>query len=185
MVYDRIIQGLTVQMRSVEESDAQITYEMRTDPDKAKYVHPVNGTVEDQRMYIKQQREKPDDYLFLFEDLDGKPLGMKGIYNFDHNKNEVETGRFIGYGSQIQNIEALKLGFDFAFDFLKVDRVIMSALENNSMMLSIQKRFGVEFTYRDRYEGLEYDNIHSVLSLDAYQRNKPKIEALIKRFAYR
>lgn len=185
MIYDGIIQGKTVRLRSIEENDAEVTYRMRTDPEKAQYVHPVKGTVEDQRNYIRKQRETPDDYLFVIEDLQGNPIGMKGVYNYNREKNEIETGRFIGYGSQVQNIEALKLGFDFAFDILNVDRVVMSALENNSVMLSIQKRFGVEFTYRDRYEGLEYDNIHSVLDRKVYAEVKPKIEALISRFAGR
>lgn len=185
MVYDQIIQGKTVRLRSIEERDALVTYKMRTDPEKARFVHPVNGTVEDQRKYIIKQRETPNDYLFVIEDLNGKPIGMKGVYNLDLEKNEVETGRFIGYGSQIQNIEALKLSFDFAFDVLGVSNVVMSALENNHTMLSIQKRFGVEFTYKDRYEGLDFDNVHSVLSLEAYKVSKPKVEALIDRFANR
>lgn len=185
MVYDKVIKGLTVQLRSVEESDAEVTYKMRMDPEKSQYVHQIHGTVEDQRNYIRKQRSTPGDYLFLIEDLKGKPIGMKGVYNYDPGKNEVETGRFIGYGSQIQNVEALKLSFDFAFDVLNVDHIEMSALENNSVMLGIQKRFGVKFTYKDRYEGIDHDNLHSILTREAYAVSKPKVEALIERFANR
>ena len=185
MVYDIIIRGLTVQLRQIEESDADLTFKWRTDPEKSRFVRPVKGTVDDQLNFIKWQRKEPDDYLFIIEDLKGNPIGMKGVYNFNHEKNEVETGRFIGYGSPVQNIEALKLSFDFAFDVLNVDHVVMSALENNDVMLGIQKRFGVVFTYRDRYEGLDYDNLHSVLTREAYAVSKPKVEALIKRFANR
>ena len=185
MVYEGVIEGKTVRLRSIEEKDAEVSFRMRTDPEKAKFVHPVHGTVEDQRNYIIKQRSTPGDYLFMIEDLQGNPIGMKGVYNFDEEKNEIETGRFIGYGSQVQNIEALMLSFDFAFDVLKVDRIVMSALENNHVMLGIQKRFGVEFTYRDRYEGLEYDNLHSVLTREAYAITRPKVVGLIDRFANR
>lgn len=185
MVYDGIIEGKTVRLRSVEERDAEITYKMRNDPEKARFVRPSKSTVEGQRDYIKNQRTVPDDYLFVIEDLQGNPIGMKGVYNFNRDKNEVETGRFIGYGSQVQNIEALLLSFDFAFEVMKVDRIVMSALENNHVMLGIQRRFGVEFTYRDRYEGMNYDNLHSVLTKEAYSKSRPKIQALIDRFANR
>ena len=185
MVYEGVIKGKTVRLRSVEENDAEVTFKMRSDPEKSKYIHPMKGTVEDQRNFIRKQRDLPGDYLFLIEDLHGNPIGMKGVYNFNQEKNEVETGRFIGFGTQVQNIEALMLSFDFAFDVLKVDRIVMSALENNSMMLGIQKKFGVEFTYRDRYEGLEYDNLHSVLTKEAYSTSRPKVDALITRFAER
>ncbi len=185
MLISGYINGKTVRLRSVTEDDADITYKMRHDPEKAQFVRPSKGTVEEQRDYIKKQISTPGDYLFLIEDLQGTPIGMKGVYNYNPAKNEVETGRFLGFGSQIQNIEALMLSFDFAFGYLNVDRVVMSALENNSMMLGIQKRFGVEFTYRDRYEGVDYDNLHSVLTKEAYSISRPKVEALINRFANR
>ncbi len=185
MVYDGIIEGKTVRLRSVNENDAEVTFKMRNDPEKARFVRPSQGTVEGQKEFIKKQRLVPDDYLFMIEDLQGNPIGMKGVYNYDKDKNEVETGRFIGFGSQVQNMEALLLSFDFAFDYMKVERVVMSALENNNVMLGIQKRFGVEFTYRDRYEGINYDNLHSVLTKEAYAVSRPKVSNLINRFANR
>ena len=185
MVYDGIIQGLTVRMRSIEESDAEVSFKMRTDPQKSQFLHKDKGTVEDQRKYIAWQRKALGDYYFVIEDLAGNPIGLKGLSDYDPEKKQVETGRFISFGSQVQNIEALKLGFDFAFDVLRVDRVTMNALENNEKMLSLQKRFGVEFTHRFHEEGMEYDNICSVLTKEAYAITKPKIETLIERFAKR
>lgn len=185
MVYEGIIQGKTVRLRSVEEQDAEITFKMRTDPEKAKYVHPVKGSVDEQRKFITKQRETPGDYLFIIEDLQGNPIGMKGVYDYNETRNEVKTGRFIGYGSQIQNIEALVLSFDFAFDILKVDRIVMAALENNKMMLGIQKKFGVEFTHRERCEEFGCDNLYSVLTRAAYALSRPNVSTLIDRFANR
>ena len=185
MVYDGIIEGLTVRLRSIEESDAEVTYKMRTDPVKTRFVHRNNGTVEDQRNYIKRQRMLPGDYLFMVENLKGEPIGMKGVYDYDTVKKTVETGRFIGYGSQVENIEALKLSFDFAFDILGVDKIIMAALENNNMMLGIQRRFGVEFTHRESMEGIAQDNLYSELTKEAYAVSKAKVQKLIERFAGR
>lgn len=185
MVYEGIIQGLTVRMRSIEEKDAEVSLKMRMDPQKSQFIHKDKGTVEDQRKYIIWQRNAPGDYYFVIEDLLGNPIGLKGLSNYDSLKKQVETGRFVGFGSQVQNMEALKLGFDFAFNVLHVDKVLMSALENNKGMLSIQKRFGVKFTHRFHEEGMEFDNICSVLTKEAYATSKPRIEALIVRFAGR
>lgn len=185
MVYERPIVGYTVRLRPVEESDAEITYKMRSDPDKTKFVHRSTGSVLDQLNYIQKQRVLPGDYLFIVEDFDGNPIGMKGVYNFNEKERTCETGRFIGYGSQIQNIEALKLSFDFAFEILKVEQIYMAALEENSIMLSIQKRFGVEYIGRELVEDIGQYNICSVLTKEAYAETKVKVEALIKRFANR
>lgn len=185
MIYDGIIEGLTVRLRSVEPDDAEITFQMRSDPEKSRFIHHATGTAEDQRNFIRAQREKPGDYLFLIEDLQGKPIGMKGLYNYDPENKVIESGRFIGYGSQVQNMEALKLSLDFAFDVLQVHEIVMSALENNEVMLGIQKRFGVRFTHRERGEGMDYDSLYSVLTPEAYVISKPKVETLIRRFAGR
>ena len=185
MVYQHTIEGLTVRLRAVEESDAEVTFRMRSDPEKSRFIHRATGTAEDQRNFIRAQRERPGDYLLLIEDMQGKPIGMKGLYNYDSEKKVVESGRFIGYGSQVQNIEALKLSFDFAFDVLQVREIVMSALENNEVMLGIQKRFGVRFTYRKHEDGMDFDNLYSVLTPEAYAVSKPKVETLIRRFAER
>lgn len=185
MVYEKVIQGKTVRMRAVEESDAEVTFKMRSDPEKSRYIHAAQGTAEDQRNYIKRQREKAGDYLFLVEDLNGNPIGMKGIYDYDPVKNTVESGRFIGYGTQVQNIEALVLSLDFAFDVLGVAVVTMSALENNTGMVSIQKKFGVEFTHRDKLPGMEEYSLFSILTKERYAETKPGIDKLIERFAGR
>lgn len=185
MVYNGILIGNTVRLRAIEEQDAEISYKMRTDIEKSKYIHQDIGTIENQRDYIKRQRQKQGDYYFVVEDLRGNPIGLKALYGLDIDRKEIESGRFIGFGSQIQNIEALKLGFDFAFDFLKVDQITMSALEGNTWMLCIQKRFGAEYTHRHYEDGMPYDNIYSVLTRKAYSVSKPKVEALISRFSKR
>ena len=185
MVYDQVIEGLTVRMRAVEERDAEVTFKMRSNPEKSKYIHGATGTVEDQRSFICKQRQIPGDYLFLVEDIDGNPIGMKGVYNYDPQKNVVETGRFIGFGTPVQNTEALYLSFDFAFDILKVDTIVMSALEKNTVMRGMQDRFGVQVTHEVYDEAFGCCSMHSVLSREAYAISRPKAVALVERFANR
>lgn len=185
MVYDKLIKGLTVRLRSADLDDAEITYKMRTDPEKTKFIHKNTGTVEDQRNYLMKQRAAPGDYLFIIEDFKGNPIGMKGVYNYDANENTVESGRFIGYGSPVQNVEALKLSFDFAFEELGVSKIRMTALENNAVMLGIQEKFGAQFTHRELVEDLNKYCICSELTRESYIKSKTRIESLIKRFSGR
>lgn len=185
MIYEGKISGKTVQLRCIEERDAEITYAMRSDPEKSKYIHAAQGTVEDQRDYIRRIRDKLGNLLFVIEDYDGNVIGMKGLYQYNPLERWIVSGQFVGCGTQIQNMEALYLSFDFAFRELRVDQIFMSVLENNTGMYEIQQKFGAE-VFRKRYsEEFQCNSIDSVLTEKAYQQVRPQIKALIERFAQR
>lgn len=185
MVFGEVIQGKTVRLRSIEERDAEATFKMRSDPEKSKFIHPAKGTVEDQRQFIRKQRETPGDYLFVIEDLEGNPIGMKGLYNYNAEEKSIESGRFMGFGSQVQNIEALMLSIDLAFDKLGVNTIYMAALENNSIMLGIQMKLGTVYTHREKLDDLNTYNVHSYLTRELYAKNRANIMNLVQRFANR
>lgn len=180
MVYEKVIQGLTVTLRSVEESDAEVTYQMRMDREKNRYIHPVSGTVEDQRDFILSQRKREGDFLFLVSNLAGKPIGMRGIYNI--RGNEAESGRTIGYGNPYENMEALLLGFDFAFDVLKVENLNMDAMEGNKSICSIQEKVGAERIRSVYDDELDTMLIYSVLYRDVYKRKRSELMKQIERY---
>lgn len=179
------IEGKTIRMRPVLEADAETTFKMRSDPEKSRYIHSATGTVEDQRVFIRKQIAKEGDYLFIIESLDGKAIGMKGVYDYDPIARTVETGRFICFGSPIQSVESLYLSFDFAFDDLGVDCIMMSALEKNANMRSMQDRFGVEIVRSEFNPDFGCDSIYSVLTRRVYTRSRLKAQALVDRFAAR
>ncbi|MBR3969581.1 MAG: GNAT family N-acetyltransferase [Ruminococcus sp.] len=181
MVYDKVIVGHTVKLRSVEEADAQATYDMRMDSEKVKYMHKVSGTVEDQLNYIKNQRKKENDYLFVVTDMNDKIIGMRGIY--DVKEKSAESGRTIGYGDAFQNMEALLLGIDFAFDVLGVETVYMDAAADNSSVRGIQQQIGAVEYERKFLENLGYEYVFSSLSKADYTVCREKIMKLIIRHA--
>ena len=181
MVYDGIIEGQTINMRSVLPDDAEITYAMRMDKDKVRYMHKISGTVEDQRNYIVNQNKKTGDYLFLVLDKNGNPIGMRGIY--DVKSDSAESGRTIGYGDAFQNMEAILLGFDFAFEKLHVKSIYMDAFADNTSVIGIQKQIGAEEVERNHIDGWECENIRSVLHRDEYILHRENVMKLIVRHA--
>ena len=181
MIYEKEIEGLTVRLRSVKESDAEATHKMRMDASKVKYMHKISGTVEDQRAYIRNQRQKQGDYLFLVTDLEGNPIGMRGIY--DVTEDSAESGRTIGYGDAFQNMEALLLGIDFAFDVLGVKTVYMDAAADNSSVRGIQVQIGAKEYKREFLADLGYEYVFSTLTKEDYDTCREKIMKMIRRYA--
>ena len=184
-IYSKVLIGKTIRMRAMEESDAEVTFNMRNDPEKTKFLNSPPESVEAQRIYIAKQRKAVDDYYFMIEDLAGNPIGMKAFSNYSPEMKTVESGRFIGFGSQVQHIEALIMGFDFAFDILGVEKVLMTVIENNKTMHSLQQRLGAKETNRVFMPAFGCDSIHSELNRDDYLAARKKAENIIERFCGR
>ena len=185
MIYREKISGKTVRLRCIEERDAEVTYVMRSDPEKSKYIHAMEGTVEDQKNYIRRMREQLDNYLFVIENMDGRVIGMKGLYHYDPTERSVVSGQFLNFGSQIQSVEALLLSFKFAFYTLRVSKIYMSVLEDNQNMYDIQKKFGAVPYQRSSNTSFGCASIDSCLTLKAFQKSAPKIESRVGRFTNR
>lgn len=179
------LQGKTVRMRPISEADAETTFKMRSDPEKSRYIHGATGTVDDQRDFIRKQIAAINEYLFAIEDLQGNLIGMRGLYDYDPAKNVIETGRFMSFGAQVQTLESMCLGFDFAFDTLSVDAVRMSGLSSNSNMRRIQEKFGAEVTEVRFSPEFECDIVYSILYKEMYAEKKPAMQKLIDRFSNR
>ena len=108
-----------------------------------------------------------------------------GFYNFNPSENSVETGRFICMGTPLQSIESFCLGFDFAFDYLKVDKVIMSALETNTNMKNMQKRFGATPYLVIYNEEFGCDSVYSEILKKDYPLLRRNAMKIVQRFANR
>ena len=183
MFYPKEIKGLTVRLRSIIPEDADITYKMRADKEKVKYMHQITGTVDDQKRYIEQQQKKKGDYLFVVLDYSDNIIGMRGIYNV--KENSAESGRTIGYGDAFQNMEALLLGFDFAFNILNVEQIYMDAAVNNHSVRGIQIQIGAKEYRRGYHDGIEHEYVFSVLSRKDYIIHREKIYSLIEKHVNR
>lgn len=142
MVYEEMIRGVYVNMHSVLPEDAGVTLKMRLDPQKAKYLHPIENDLKKQENWIKNQNMEEGDYYFLAKDKNGQAIGTFGIYNLD--LNEGESGRLIVYGNPLQSIEINLLLFRFAFEYLKISQIKGVVDENNRSAIRINLLFGFE-----------------------------------------
>lgn len=181
MVYDHVIYGKTVGFRSVEERDAKATLEMRMDPSLNQHLHKIENSIENQAAFIRKQRSMPGDYLFIAEDKEGNPVGMRGILNFDTEKKTCETGRLIGRGNAVQNTEIAIFGYDFAFQVLGVESILLTVLEKNTNVLSGHRRYGAVETKREYMEQFQDYLITEILTRDNYYERRPAIYRLIER----
>ncbi len=149
MIYDGVLKGKYVELRSADIADAEFTLAIRQDPVMTEYLPPLNINIGQQREWIRRQREKEGDYFFVVKSINtGEKIGTMGIYNI-HDK-EGEGGRFALYGEVHEKIEAGILMSEFEFDILGLEQVTGWVYCGNSPAVRWNKKFGAVFS--DPYE---------------------------------
>lgn len=178
MVYNGIIEGRYVNLRSVEERDAEFTLSLRQDPNLTKYLPKLNITLEQQISWIRKQRNQEGDYYFVVENKKGEKIGVIGVY--DVNGDCAETGRIAMIGNAFESIEAQLLSFDFAFDILKLEKTVNYVMADNIHALRFSQMFGSQSSepFEDSDGNMRIDG---VITKASYLKSKDKIIKMLYR----
>lgn len=143
MFYDGLLQGRYVDLRSVEEGDAEFTLEIRQDPEFTRFLPRIENTLEQQKNWIQHQRNKEGDYFFVVQNKAGERIGTIGL--FDVTDTQCEGGRLAIRGNPLESIEAQFLSFQFAFQKLHLQEVINYIYMENERALRFSMLFGGVF----------------------------------------
>ena len=140
MVYDGVIEGKYVDLRSCTEDDAEFTRDIRRDPEFSKFFPVLDNTVEQQKTWIKHQREKKGDYFFVVWNKAGERIGTISIY--DVEGEYAESGRLaIKSNNPFDAIEAQILSFRFAFGVLGLNCINGYIFADNERAIRFNKQF--------------------------------------------
>lgn len=140
MVYDKVIRGKFVDMRSITLEDTEFSYNIRADEKHRDIVGQLATSVEEQYKFIEWQMKQPDDYYFVVLNKKGEKIGLTGVYNIDGEMGEV--GREVNYGDPMQTTEAGILLEEFCRDILHLKKTCCVIYTNNKKNLSNQKKKG-------------------------------------------
>lgn len=143
MVTDDVIRGKMVCLRPVEESDAEFILSVRNDPKISKYLPKLNVTVEEQKVWIKHQREDDSSYYFIIESVENQRLGTISVYDIENRHGE--SGRFCSIGNPLQNVEAMFLLYDFCFCQLQLELLKIWVFTENKKVISLDSKLGYEW----------------------------------------
>lgn len=173
MAVTETITGKYINLRCVEEGDAEFTLAIRNDAELTKYIPKVNGDLASQRNWIRKQRSIDGDYFFIIENKENNSVGTIACYDFNLDKLCCEGGRYISYGNALENIEAMVLLYDFIFEKKKLRYIIMNVDESNLKVLNIHKKFGAQYISREKMNGWISHKL--ILTKENYVLRKNKI----------
>lgn len=170
MVYEGVIKGRFVELKSITLDDARFSYDIRADEKNRDTVGVVAKSLEDQIDYLKWQINEPDDYYFVVYNRKGEKIGLIGIY--DIQGDSAEIGREVSYGNCVEVIESEILAEDFAMDVLGLKSLHSVIYANNIKHLNNQKHNGQKPVRKEIRSGVECYYYETVLSKDSPKRRK-------------
>lgn len=178
MVYDKQLIGKTVIIRPATEQDAGFILSVRRDKELCKFIHAVDISEEEEIKWIQDQRQRVDDYFFIIEDKNNKPLGMVG-YVGEYGGEYGEVCRLVSYGNSIQNIETNLIMTDFAFEVMKAKMLKGYMRYDNRNIIGVQRKFGYVIPEeRHMQDGMEV--VHATLKKEDYYKKRDRIVDMIK-----
>ncbi len=180
MVYEKIIEGKYINIRSVVVSDAKATLEMRQNKEKTRFLHIVENDPEKQREWIASQNERDGDYFFIGTDKKtGKAIGTFGVYEIENGRGH--SGRLLMFGNAFQSFEMNYLVFEFAFDYLGLNEIYGDVDEKNVSAKKFDTMFG--FRFEDPVQDTDLDRMVQwcTVSRNDYRECLPGILGLLYR----
>lgn len=179
MIYEGVLEGKYVDLKSCTEDDAEFTLMLRKDPDFIKYLPAIDNTIEQQKAWIRQQREKPGDYFFVVWNKKGERIGTISIYNVQEDR--AESGRLAIKGENpFQACEAQILIFRFAFGTLGLNCAEGFIFADNDRAIRFNKQFGGR-----QYPPEMDENGKSVIKFENWAEDFEKVDKKMSSILYR
>lgn len=161
-----ILKGNVCNLISVKESDADFIVSVRNIKTNKYYFNQDHDiTIYEQKKWIELYKSRDNDFYFIINSkITDKDVGTIRVYDCDlisPNGRECYLGSI--YVDKTDGTlapyakDAAIVIIDFAFDDLKMDKVIIDAKIDNDLMNTFSKKLGCNFIETIDIRGYEYN----------------------------
>jgi len=134
--------GSAFGLRPIRLDDAEQIVDLRSDPEKSRFVHAISPHVSDQIAWLKKYADRDGDYYFVVERLwDQRFEGTAAIY--DVGDGRAEWGRWFLRPGSLAATESALLIYQAAFDVLGLTELYCRTVAGNKAVLSFHDRCGL------------------------------------------
>jgi len=165
------IESKYINLRTVEVSDAEFIYTLRSLEHKTRYLSKIEGDIESQKKWIESYKEKElngQEYYFVIESKEHKKLGLVRVYDFREDSFSWGSWITIEDAPVYTAIASALQVYEFGFYKLNFKKSHFQVSKGNDKVLTFHKKFGARIIYETEKE---YElNIDEV----TYQKTKKK-----------
>ena len=150
-----LICGKNINLRTVEIEDAEFIFSMRQNQNKTKYLSRVTGTVESQKEWIKnykQREEEKKEFYFVIESKDKRKLGLVRMYDFQDNSFCWGSWLIKEDAPKTTAIESALQIYEFGFYSLGFEKSHFDVRKGNDKVISFHQRFGAKIVDEDELD---------------------------------
>ena len=133
--------------RAMKTEDLEMVMNWRMLPDITRYMNTdPKLTIEGQINWFHQQKENPDNYLWIVE-VDDVPSGVLTILDLDRQNQKCSSGLYIALKEK-RSLELTMLLewslYDFVFDTLKLNKYFGEIFSLNKGLIRLKQMCGSE-----------------------------------------
>jgi RimJ/RimL family protein N-acetyltransferase len=171
-----------ISFRFIEIEDAEFIFSIRTDPKYSQHLSKTTGSVNDQKQWIKnyKQREKQEKefYFIITDNNDGQKIGAIRVY--DLKEESFCWGSWILLESRPRTaaVECLLFLYHFGFNILGFNQSHFDVRKENHKALNIYLKIGAEIVSSD------LNNHYLILEKEIFLQEKPTLEAFIRNASF-
>lgn len=179
--------GQFVVLRPLQVEDAEMTLRWRTSQ-RAALLNRGATSVADQAAWIASRPET--EFNFVIQLRSGEPVGMLSLVNIDLIHRRAEPARFlIGEPGAVKGLpvamEALKLLYELAFDYLGLHRIHGTVVAENRQMLKWHLYLGMKEEGRLRQHQFIAGRFHDIVCIGMMESEYktvalPRMNALMR-----
>ena len=190
MRHDLHVRGFAFGLRPITLEDAEFIVQLRSDPDRTRFLHPIPLSIEAQRAYLEQYFDRENDYYFVVErDRDSSREGLVGIYHVDPEEGTAEWGRWILRAASLASVESALRTYQAAFECLHLEEVRAHTVVDNRSVVSFHDHCGLRrrAVRRGYYAigGRTYDVVEHVLNRCDWPHVRQLLEPRARMIAQR
>jgi len=161
-----ILIGKNINLRTVEPLDAEFIYLMRQNQNKTKYLSKVTGTVESQKEWIKNYKQRENvqkEFYFVIESKVEEKLGLVRMYDFKEGSFCWGSWLIKADAPKSTAIESALQIYEFGFYNLGFKKSHFDVRKGNNKVIGFHQRFGAnivaedELDYFFNFEKSDYD----------------------------
>jgi len=180
-----VINGKTINLRTVDVSDADFIFNLRSSEVKSKYLTPISGNLQDQIKWILAYKEREiaeKEFYFVIETKEKKNLGLVRMYDFIDSAEQQGSALSFSWGSWIILSEAPKTTaiesamqiYNFGFNERKFQKSHFSVRKENINVVNFHLRFGAQIIKESSID------LFFIFTRDNYISLLPKYSRFIK-----